>query len=69
VIVATKAAPLLLSPFATSDQRGTIPEGELVTVEDRHAGYYWIEARDDQFGWVRKEDLAPVVAGSFDEQP
>jgi tetratricopeptide (TPR) repeat protein len=68
VIVAPKAATLWVSPFDSSDSRGTIPEGELVTVENRHNDYFWIEARDDQFGWVRQKDIEPVIAGSFDEQ-
>lgn len=66
VIVAPKAATLWVSPFDTSDTRGVIAEGELVTVEDRHAGYLWVAARDKQFGWVRLGDVAPVVAGSFE---
>jgi len=65
VIVAPKAATVLVSPFATSDQRGTIVEGELVTVEDRHDDYLWVADRDNEFGWVRKSDVAPVIAGSF----
>ena len=68
VIVAPKAATLWVSPFDSSDSRGAIPEGELVTVETRHNDYYWIEARNNQFGWVRQKDIAPVIAGSFDEK-
>ncbi len=65
VIVASKAATVWISPIDTSDVRGTIPEGELVTVVDRHNDYLWIAARDNRFGWVRKQDVAPVIAGSF----
>ena len=68
VIVAPKAATLWVSPFDSSDSRGAIAEGELVTVENRHNDYVWIEARDNQFGWVRLKDIEPVVAGSFDEK-
>jgi hypothetical protein len=68
VIVAPKAATLWVSPIDSSDSRGTIPEGELVTVENRHNDYVWIEARDNQFGWVRLKDIEPVIAGSFDEK-
>jgi hypothetical protein len=69
VIVAPKAATLRLSPFDSSDTTGTIPEGELVTVEDRHNDYLRIEARDHHFGWIQDKDIAPVIAGSFDVQP
>ena len=66
VIVAPKEATLRLSPFDSADSVGTIPEGELVTVEDRHNDYLRIEARDHHFGWVQEKDLEPVIAGSFD---
>jgi len=66
VIVAPKAATLRLSPFDSADKIGTIPEGELVTVENRHNDYLRIEARDHHFGWVQEKDLEPVIAGSFD---
>jgi tetratricopeptide (TPR) repeat protein len=66
VVVAPKTATLRLSPFDSADSIGTIPEGELVTVEDRHNDYLRIEARDHHFGWIRLKDLEPVVAGSLD---
>ncbi|HEV3270599.1 MAG TPA: hypothetical protein VGZ93_00290 [Candidatus Methylacidiphilales bacterium] len=69
VIVAPKAAILRLSPFDSADSIGTIPEGELVTVEDRHNDYLRIEARDHHFGWIQEKDIAPVIAGSFDVKP
>jgi tetratricopeptide (TPR) repeat protein len=69
VIVAPKAAILRLSPFESADSNGTIPEGELVTVEQRHNDYLRIEARDHHFGWVQEKDLEPVIAGSFDVKP
>lgn len=69
VIVAPKEATLRLSPFESADNVGTIPEGELVTVEDRHNDYIRIEARDHHFGWIQKKDIEPVIAGSFDSKP
>jgi tetratricopeptide (TPR) repeat protein len=66
VVVAPKEATLRLSPFDSSDSVGSIPEGELVTVEDRHNDYLRIEARDHHFGWIAQKDLEPVIAGSFD---
>jgi tetratricopeptide (TPR) repeat protein len=66
VIVAPKEATLFLSPFDSADAVGTIPEGELVTVEDRHYDYLRIEARDHHFGWIQVKDIEPVIAGSFD---
>jgi tetratricopeptide (TPR) repeat protein len=66
VIVAPKQATLRLSPFASADSIGTIPEGELVTVEERHNDYLRIEARDHHFGWIQEKSIEPVIAGSFD---
>jgi tetratricopeptide (TPR) repeat protein len=69
VIVARKQAILRLSPFDSADSIGVIPEGELVTVEDRHNDYLRIEARDHHFGWIQEKDIEPVIAGSFDVKP
>jgi hypothetical protein len=69
VVVAPKEAILRLSPFDSADSIGTIPEGELVTVEDRHNDYLRIEARNHHFGWLQEKDLEPVIAGSFDIKP
>ena len=68
VIVAPRSAILRLSPFESAESLGTIPEGELVTVENKHDDYLWIEARDHHFGWIQRKDIEPVIAGSFDEQ-
>jgi hypothetical protein len=65
VIVASKSAMVLVSPFDTSDRRGVIAEGELVTVEDKHNDYVWVADHDNEFGWVKTSDVAPVIAGSF----
>ena len=65
VIVASKSAMVLVSPFDTSDRRGVIAEGEVVTVEDKHNDYLWVADRDNEFGWVKASDVAPVIAGSF----
>ena len=65
VIIAPQAATVWLSPIPASDTRGSIPEGELVTVMDRHNGYLWVATRDKEFGWVRANDIAPVIAGTF----
>lgn len=64
-----KAATLYISPFEGAESVGTIPEGELVTVEDRHNDYLRIEGRDHHFGWIQRKDIEPVIAGSFDDQP
>jgi tetratricopeptide (TPR) repeat protein len=69
VVVAPKEATLRLSPFDSADSIGAIPEGELVTVEDRHNDYLRIEARDHHFGWIAQKDIEPVIAGSFDIKP
>jgi hypothetical protein len=68
VVVASKQATLRLSPFDSADSIGTVPEGELVTVEDRHNDYLRIEGRDHHFGWIQIKDIEPVVAGSFDDK-
>jgi len=70
VIVAPKEATLRQSPFESSDNIGTIPEGELVTVEDRHNDYFRIEARGDHhFGWVQAKEIEPVCADGFSAPP
>jgi len=69
VIVAPKAGTLRLSPFDSADSIGTIPEGELVTVEERHGDYLRIEARDHHFGWIQQKEIEPVIPGSFDDKP
>jgi hypothetical protein len=69
VVVAQKEATLRLSPFDTAESIGVIPEGELVTVEDRHNDYIRIEGRDRRYGWIQLKDIEPVIAGGFDEKP
>jgi len=64
-VVMSKQAVLRLSPFDTAEQIGTLPEGELVTVEERHDDYYRIEARDGRYGWTTRQTLEPVIAGTF----
>jgi len=68
-VIVTKDANLRLSPFESAESVGTIPEGELVTVEGRHNDYLWIEARNHHFGWIQEKDLEPVIAGSFNAKP
>jgi hypothetical protein len=67
VIVTPKEATLRISPFESSDRTGTIPEGELVTVEQRHDDYFRIEGRDHHYGWIQEKELEPIIAGSFDK--
>jgi hypothetical protein len=64
-VIVAKEATLRLSPFDSAERTGSIPEGELVTVERHHDDYYWIEARDHHFGWVEQKEIEPVIAGSF----
>jgi hypothetical protein len=64
-VVMTKQAVLRLSPFDSAEQIGTLPEGELVTVEQQHDNYYRIEARDGHYGWMTRQTLEPVIVGSF----
>jgi tetratricopeptide (TPR) repeat protein len=67
-VITASNAVLRLSPFDSAEQTGTIPEGELVTVEERHDDYLRIEARDRQFGWIQQKLIEPVVPGSFDQK-
>jgi tetratricopeptide (TPR) repeat protein len=68
VIVVPKEATLRISPFESSERTGAIPEGELVTVEQRHDDYFRVEGRDHRYGWVQEKELEPVIAGSFDKK-
>jgi tetratricopeptide (TPR) repeat protein len=62
-VIVAKQAPLRLSPFESADQTGTLPEGELVTVEQRHDDYLWVDERSQQSGWVQQKALEPVLPG------
>lgn len=64
-VVTVKEATLRLSPFESAERTGSVPEGELVTVEKRHDHYLWIDDRSRQSGWVDEKEVAPVVPGSF----
>jgi tetratricopeptide (TPR) repeat protein len=64
-VIVAKTATLRLSPFDDAEQIGSLPEGELVTVEESHDDYLRIEGRDNHFGWVRKKELQPVIDGTF----
>jgi hypothetical protein len=68
VIVAPKQATLRQSPFESADSLGTIPEGEKVTVEESSKGYFYVEGRDKNHGWVQAKEIEPVIAGSFDSK-
>jgi tetratricopeptide (TPR) repeat protein len=65
-VVVAKQAVLRLSPFDSAEQIGTLPEGELVTVEQQHDDFFRIEGRDGLYGWTTRQMLEPVIAGSFD---
>jgi hypothetical protein len=65
-VVMARDAVLRVSPFDAAEQIGTLPEGELVTVEQRHDDYYRIDGRDGSYGWIASRQLQPVIAGSFD---
>jgi tetratricopeptide (TPR) repeat protein len=64
-VIVAKQAVLRLSPFDTAEQIGTLPEGELVTVEQKHNDFYRIEARDGKYGWTTRRTMEPVIANSF----
>jgi tetratricopeptide (TPR) repeat protein len=68
-VIVAKQAPLRLSPFDSADQTGTLPEGELVTVEQRHNDYFWVDDRSRQSGWVQQKALEPVLPGLLPDGP
>lgn len=66
-VVTAKSATLRLSPFESAERTGSISEGELVTVENRHNDYIWVDdGPAKQSGWVSVKEVEPVVPGSFD---
>ncbi len=65
-VVMGKPATLRLSPFDSAEKTGTLPEGELVTVEQRHDNYFWVDDASKQSGWVVDKELEPVVPGTFE---
>jgi tetratricopeptide (TPR) repeat protein len=64
-VIVARQAPLRLSPFESAEQTGTLPEGELVTVEEEHDHYFWVDERSRQSGWVEGKALEPVLPGSL----
>jgi tetratricopeptide (TPR) repeat protein len=66
-VVVAKPATLRLSPFESAEKTGTVPEGQLVTVEEHHNDYLWIDERSRQSGWVQQKEVEPIVPGSFDQ--
>ncbi len=66
IVIANKEAALRISPFESAETVGSIPEGELVTVEQRHNDYFRIEGRNHHYGWIQQKDMEPIIAASFD---
>jgi hypothetical protein len=64
-VIISKQAPLRLSPFESAEQTGTLPEGELVTIEQQHDDYFWVDQRSHQSGWVQEKAIEPVLPGSL----
>ncbi len=62
-VIISKQAPLRLSPFDSAEQTGTLPEGELVTIEQQHDDYFWVDQRSHQSGWVQQKAIEPVLPG------
>lgn len=62
-VIVAKQVPLRLSPFESSDQTGTLPEGDLVTVEKKYNDYFWVDERSQQSGWVQEKAIEPVLPG------
>jgi hypothetical protein len=68
-VIVAKQVPVRLSPFDSAEQTGTLPEGELVTVETRHDDYLWVDQRSQQSGWVQEKALEPVLPGLLPAGP
>jgi hypothetical protein len=68
-VIVAKQVPVRLSPFDSAEQTGTLPEGELVTVEQRHNDYLWVDQRSHQSGWVQEKALEPVLPGLLPAGP
>jgi tetratricopeptide (TPR) repeat protein len=64
-VILTKDTTLRLSPFDSAERIGSLPEGDLVTVEESHDDYVRVAGRNNVFGWVEKKSVAPVIDGSF----
>ena len=64
-VIVAKQGTLRLSPFESAEQTGSVPEGELVTVERRHGDYLWVDQQSRQSGWVQEKEISPIVPGSF----
>jgi hypothetical protein len=64
-VIVSKDAALRLSPFDSSEQTGSVHEGELVTIETKHDNYVWVDDKSIQSGWMQDKQVEPIVPGSF----
>jgi len=56
-VVVEKSADLQISPFSGSELRTMIAEGHLVTASQYHAGYYLVEKRNGDNGWLPETSI------------
>ncbi len=64
-VVISKDAPLAISPTDDAEKVDVLPEGEVVTIAQKHGDYFQVFGRDKKAGWVHSGSLAPIVPGQF----
>lgn len=59
--LATRAAPVLVSPFASAQSSFSLPSGAPVELGAIHEGYVFVHEADGRSGWVEREAVARVI--------
>jgi Tfp pilus assembly protein FimV len=62
--VAMYATPASASPISGAEPLFTVPLADVVSVEDKHAGFELIIDSQGHKGWVASRDLQPVITPS-----
>lgn len=59
-VVVQGPAVLHLAPAQSAAASGTLREGEVVWMQDRYVGFYFVRTADGHTGWVSDEAAVPV---------
>jgi tetratricopeptide (TPR) repeat protein len=60
VVVVQGPAVLHLAPAQSAAASGTLREGEVVWLQDRYVGFYFVRTADGHSGWVSDDVAVPV---------
>lgn len=60
-VVIQDNVPMRISPFDTSESKGLIKEGRLVSIREHHKNFVYIEDETGRNGWLKREELAEII--------